>query len=156
MRSRRHPPSRLNPGLLLALALAAPPLAGCTLIDQTTFAPDPEAPGQKQISEAAIPDRRAPLLTIRYDVPNPSYEGPLRLAVQAARGQDAAVDFDVVAVVPGVGGAPGLAQAAQTGRDDAAGVMREIMRLGVPDSRIRLSLRSDAAIRVREVRLYVR
>ena len=34
--------------------------------------------------------------------------------------------------------------------------MREMMRLGVPDTRIRLGLRSDAAIRVREVRLYVR
>ena len=105
MQSTRHPSRRPARGLLLAaLALAGPALAGCTLIDQKTFAPDPEAPGPRQISEAAMPDRRAPLLTIRYDVPNPSYEGPLRYAVQAAQGRDAAIDFDVVAVVPGPAG----------------------------------------------------
>ncbi len=137
--------------MFLALALA-----GCTLIDQTTFAPDPEPPAPQQISAAATPDLRTPLLTIRYDVPNPSYEGPLRYAVQAARGRDAAVDFDVVSVVPGAGGAPGIAQAAQAGRADAAEVMRTMMRLGVPDTSIRLGARSDAAATVREVRVYVR
>jgi hypothetical protein len=150
MRSAPHPPPPLL-GVLLALTLG-----GCTLIDQTTFAPDPEPPGPQQISAAATPDRRVPLLTIRYDVPNPSYEELLRYAVQAARARDAAIDFDVVSVVPGPGGGAGVAQAGQAGRADAADVMRTMMRLGVPDTSIRLGARSDAAATVREVRVYVR
>ncbi|MBV9653044.1 MAG: hypothetical protein JOZ42_00635 [Acetobacteraceae bacterium] len=149
MRSARPP----RFPVLLGAALA---LAGCALIDQRTFAPDPEAPEAQQVNAAAVPDRRSPLLTIRYDVPNPSYEGPLRYAIQAARSRDAAVDFDVVSVVPGNGGTPGIAQAAQAGLADAAEVMRTMVRLGVPDGDIRLGARSDAAATAREVRVYVR
>ena len=140
----------------LLLGLVAALGTGCRLIDQTTFAPDPEPPGSAQLASVAQPIRRVPLVTIRYDVPDPSYQELLRYALQAARQRDANTQFDVVAVTPGVGGAPGAAAASMQARTDAVDVMRTMMTLGVPAQSIRLAARTDAAAVVREVRVYVR
>src|SRR5271156_5676158 len=82
-------------GMVLMAGLS---LTGCKLIDQTTFAPAPEA--------TAVPvtlpriDRRAPLVTIGYDQPNPQYHEMLGYAVHAAEARSAAVQYDVFAGVP--------------------------------------------------------
>jgi hypothetical protein len=131
-------------------------VSGCKLVDQTTFAPDPEPPLPAQVSATAQTDRRVPLLTVRYDVPNPSYDNPLRYAVQAAEGQDPNIQYDVVTVVPGRGAPASEAEAIQQSRQRAVEIMRAIMRLGVPDTRIHLGARSDPAATAREVRVYVR
>ncbi len=141
---------------LAALTFAPMTLAGCKLIDQTTFAPAAETPSAADIAALPPIESRAALLTIRYATAAPDYAASLREAVRLAEARRPGTVYDVVAVVP-VSQDPALVDRnlAQT-RADAAGVMRSMMALGIPDSRIRLGARTDPAITVREIRVYVR
>ena len=123
-------------------------LAGCTLIDQTTFAPSPEAEPIPLIPVAqAKYDPRTPLVTIDFTSAAPNYKELLRLAVRAALARDGAVQFDVVAVTPSLdAGAP----------PQAIEVMRTIMADRVPAARVHLGVRSEAAVTAVQVRVYVR
>jgi hypothetical protein len=124
--------------------------SGCTLIDQRTFAPSPEAKAQTPPPLPAVPiDPRTPLVTIDYSIPSPNYEELLHYGVQAAESRDAEVQFDVISVVKDP------AEAAD-GEERATGVMRAIMRDRVPASRIHLALRTDPALKAGQVRVYVR
>ena len=111
-------------------------LAGCKLIDQTTFAPSPEA--APTVGQMAKVDARTALLTINYTEPNPSYQDVLRYAVRTAETRAPGVQYDVIAILP----AGADAAAAQR---RAADVMRGIMDQGVSDSQIHLGLRSAPA-----------
>ncbi len=122
-------------------------LAGCKLIDQTTFAPSPEAPAAN--SDAPKADPRTPLITIGYATPDPNYQEILRYAVRAAETRVPGVQYDVVAMLPA--GADAAA-----GQQRVAEVMRDIMAQGVPASRIHLGLRTAPAGGAQEVRVYVR
>jgi len=130
-----------------SVMLAVMLLAGCKLIDQTTFAPSPEAPA----SELAAPkaDPRTALVTIGYATPAPDYQDMLRYAVREAETRVPGIQYDVVAILP----AGADAAAAQR---RAAEVMRDIMAQGVPDTRIHLGLRSEVAGAAQQVRVYVR
>ena len=79
---------------LLAAGLA---LAGCKLVDQTTFAPSPEAKTAKPAGPKA--DTRTPLITIDYAEPNPNYQDLLRYAVREAETRAPGVEYDVSATV---------------------------------------------------------
>ena len=136
----------------IALTLWAGLTTGCRIVDQTTFAPEPEPPLPAQIAASAQKEGRVPLLTIGYETPNPSYEDLLRYAIQASQRRDPNLEYDVVSVIP----ANATAAVANQGRRDAADVMRAIMMLGVPDTRIHLGARTDPAVAVRQVRVYVR
>jgi type IV pilus biogenesis protein CpaD/CtpE len=122
-------------------------LAGCKLIDQTTFAPSPEA--APTVGQMAKVDARTALLTINYTEPNPSYQDVLRYAVRTAETRAPGVQYDVIAILP----AGADAAAAQR---RAADVMRGIMDQGVSDSRIHLGLRSAPAGSPQEIRVYVK
>ena len=126
-------------------------VAGCTLVDQKTFAPAPEAKAQAAATPAPPPkvDARLPLVTIDFSGPPPQYEELLRYAVRAAELRNRDVQYDIVAMLPKP------ADAAQ-GQQDAATVMRSIMLAGVPADRIHLGLQDDSTLSGREVRVYVR
>src|SRR5689334_20126602 len=130
------------------LAAAALLLAGCKLIDQTTFAPSPEAatPAAEQMAKV---DARTALLTINYTEPDPSYQDVLRYAVRTAETRAPGVQYDVIAILPS-----GADAAAAQRR--AADVMRSIMDQGVSDNRIHLGLRSAPAGSPQEIRVYVK
>ena len=132
----------LRPVLALVVALA-----GCKLVDQTTFAPSPEAKAQA----AAVPqaDTRTPLLTIRAGTPSANYQEPLRYAVHAAQARDPTVQYDVIAMLP----APDDVAQAQ---HNATDVMRAILATGVPPRRVHLGLRVQQALVEPQVRVYVR
>jgi hypothetical protein len=135
----------------LVWLLAGLLLAGCELIDQTTFAPSPEAAPAAPPAGSALPkaDPRTALLTIGYGTPNPSYEDVLRYAVRQAETRVPGVQYDVVAMLP-------AGAEAASAQHRAAEVMRSIMEQGVPAGRIHLALRSEAAGGAQEVRVYVR
>jgi hypothetical protein len=138
-------------GMVLLAGLS---LTGCKLIDQTTFAPAPEAtPAQVTLPRI---DQRSPLVTIGYDQPNPQYQEMLGYAVHAAEARDSAVQYDVFAVVPAKGSPAQQVQAAGAAQQDAVEVMKAIMALGVPAARIHLGVRSDPGIGANQVRVYVR
>jgi hypothetical protein len=135
---------------LALLACIAP--AGCKLIDQTTFAPAPEARPAAPAPQAAIPvktDPRTPLAVIDYSTPNPAYRELLGYVVRAAQARDRNVQFDVVAATPSVTQV-GVAQS------QAGEVMRSMMADGIPASRLHLGLQTDPALIANQVRVYVR
>ncbi len=135
---------------LVPIVLALLSFAGCALIDQTTFAPSPEARAQPAPPPAPVViDRRTPLVTIDYTVASPDYAELLHYAVRAAETRDAGVQYDVVAILKDMSDAG-------AGQDRAIGVMRAIMRERVPATRIHLGVRTDPALTAGQVRVYVR
>jgi hypothetical protein len=138
------------PRFIIALAIVSW-LAGCKLIDQTTFAPDPEpATAAVAATPAAAPRpaSRAPLVAIRYDTRNPDFRDLLAYAIRAAEQRRPGGDYDVVAAAT-------AKDAGQASRD-AATVMTAMKELGVAEARIYLGARLDPALTVREVRIYLR
>jgi hypothetical protein len=130
--------------------LALLSFTGCTLIDQRTFAPSPEAKAQPAPPQAPVVlDARTPLVTIDYTVPSPDYGQLLHAAVRAAEARDADVQYDVVSVMKDT-------TEVAAGQERATGVMRAIMRDRVPPSRIHLGVRTDPALVASQVRVYVR
>ncbi|MGD0105458.1 MAG: hypothetical protein ABSC06_15665 [Rhodopila sp.] len=136
--------TRFMPAVLALLSFT-----GCTLIDQRTFAPSPEAKAQPAPAVPVVLDARTPLVTIDYTVPSPDYGELLHAAVRAAEARDADVQYDVVSVLKDTSDAA-------AGQQRATGVMRAIMRDRVPESRIHLALRTDPALAASQVRVYVR
>ena len=125
---------------LVPVVLALLSFTGCTLIDQRTFAPSPEAKAQPAPAAApVVVDGRTALVTIDYTVASPEYGELLHAAVRAAEARYPDVQYDVVSVLVDV-------SAVADGQQRAAGVMRAIMRDRVPASRIHLALagRPDA------------
>jgi hypothetical protein len=129
--------------------LALLSFTGCTLIDQRTFAPSPEAEAQPVSRPPVVLDPRTPLVTIDYTVPSPDYGELLHDAVRAAESRDADVQYDVVSVMRD-------ASDPAAGQQRAIGVMRAIMRDRVPSTRIHLGVRNDPALSASQVRVYVR
>jgi hypothetical protein len=137
--------TRLAPVVLALLSFT-----GCTLIDQRTFAPSPEAKAQPAPPQAPVVlDARTPLVTIDYTIPAPDYGQLLHAAVRAAEARDADVQYDVVSVMKDT-------TEVAVGQERATGVMRAIMRDRVPPSRIHLGVRTDPALVASQVRVYVR
>ena len=136
---------------LARLGLVCVALSGCKLIDQTTFAPAPEAkpPAQAQPAAPLRVDPRTPLAVIDFSTPEPEYHGPLSYAVRAAQARDRGVEFDVVGVTRS-------ADDASIAQSHAVDVMRTMMTERVPASQLHLGLQTDPATPANEVRVYVR
>ncbi len=135
--------------LLVLICLSA---VACTLIDQRTFAPSPEAapaPVAQTKSHSVPIDSRPPLIVIDYAVAQPRYQELLRVAVRAAEARYGNVQYDVVAVMAD-------AKDAAQGRDRAVAVMRGIMAEHVPAARAHLALRTEPGLSAGQVRVYVR
>ena len=139
-------------GMVLAAGLS---VSGCKLIDQTTFAPAPEAAVEPARPSLPRVEPRTPLVTIGFAHPDPQYQAMLGYAVHAAEARDGGVQYDVFAVAPAKGGPSDQAKAAGDAQQDALGVMKAIMTLGVPATRIHLGVRTDPALDANEVRVYV-
>jgi ABC-type glycerol-3-phosphate transport system substrate-binding protein len=136
-----------------ALLLLA--LAGCTLIDQTTFAPSPEATTRPAPPPPKM-EARAPLIVISFASAPPDYADPLRQAVRAAQARKPDIIYDVVGVAPARGDAVAQADGLLVSSDNASAVMRALIADGVPAARIHLGARTEAGLTAREVRVYVR
>jgi hypothetical protein len=144
---------------LFVALIAGGALSGCALIDQTTFAPSPEP----KAASAATPvvsapvDPRAPLVTIRYDVPNPQYRDLLAYALKQAAARRPDSDFDVVASVPATGPvADQITAASRAAATQAADVAHTMVSLGIAATRIHLGARPVPGQTATEVRVYVR
>jgi glucose/arabinose dehydrogenase len=135
---------------LASVILALLTFTGCTLIDQRTFAPSPEAKAQTPAEQPKVPvDPRTALVTIDYTVASPDYAELLHYAVHAAEARDADVQYDVISVLKDTSDVA-------AGQERATGVMRAIMRDQVPAERIHLALRTDPSLTANQVRVYVR
>lgn len=134
----------------VSVVLALLSFTGCTLIDQRTFAPSPEAKAQPSPAPPPVVlDTRTALVTIDYTVPSPDYGELLHDAVRAAESRDVDVQYDVVAVMKDTSDV-------SVGQEHAIGVMRAIMRDRVAADRIHLAVRTDPLLTANQVRVYVR
>ena len=130
-------------------------LAGCKLIDQTTFAPSPSK------NPALLPttpkiDTRTPLLSIDAGTPVSAYGDVLRYAVGQAVRRDPNVRFDVLVVVPGTGDAAAQTAAVANAQGQAVALMHEIGSDGVAADRIDLRAGVDPHVNLSQIRVYVR
>lgn len=133
---------------ILSLPLLLLVLAGCKLIDQTTFAPDLEQePATAATSSPSRSASQLALITIRYDTPEPAFQDQLSFAIRAAEQRRPGGEYDVVGVST-------AADASRTARDSAA-IMDAMVKAGVTATRIHLGARIDPAQRVREVRVHL-
>jgi hypothetical protein len=135
-------------------------LAGCKLIDQTTFAPSPSKnpallPGATPPAVGKI-DPRTPLLSIDAGTPVPAYGGVLRYAVAQAVARDPNVRFDVLVAVPDAGDAAAQAAAVANVQNQATALMREIGSDGVAASHVDLRAGVDPHVNQSQIRVYVR
>jgi hypothetical protein len=121
-------------------------------------AAEPAAAGTPRGAAAAQPvsaDRR-PLVVIRFDRPNPSYEQALYTAVSRALERRPQAQFDLVAVASTKGNQAQAALASTNSKKQAETVFRSLTDMGLPADRVKMSSRSSASLQNNEIHLYVR
>lgn len=106
--------------------------------------------------EARDPGGRRPLVVIRFDRTDVPYQQALYSAVSRVLERRPDAVFDLVAVAPTVGGAAREAVNTNRSRRHAEGVLRSLVEMGLPPSRVAISTRTLADARVNEVHLYLR
>lgn len=114
----------------------------------------PTAAGAGRIGGRA--DSRRPLVVIRFDRPDVNYQQALYTAVNRALQRQPDVAFDLVAVSSLRGGTAQSALNTNTARRNAQAVLRSLVDMGLPPSRVALSATTSASGGGNEVRLYVR
>lgn len=136
--------SNLN---LLQQAITAGALTGPSLANRPVA-----MVGQQQAGGPGIAGGggNRPLVTIRFDRPNPAYEQPLYTAISRALERRPNATFEVVGIAPG-----GDPLAAATARRQAEQVARSLGALGVSPDRVRISQGSSATVQSNEVQLFV-
>lgn len=130
-------------------------LAGCKVVDQTTFGAKPVAPPPDLLTQALRSNSTVPLVVIRFNGGEGAYVDQLRMAVLMAEARRPDAQYDVVTVVPTTGDPAKDAQTATAGQADAAAVGDLMENLGVEPTRIRLSARTEPEAKMRELRVYV-
>jgi hypothetical protein len=99
---------------------------------------------------------RQPLVVIRFNRPNVSYEQALYSAVSRAleRRPDAA--FDLVAVAPRSGTSAQVAHNTDASKHNVEAVLNSLTGMGLPAERVSLSATTSASVQSDEVQIYVR
>ncbi len=140
----------------LAVAIKNGQLYGTSLANtrlgtsSASFGPAPVS------SSATLSATDRPLVVIRFDKPNVSYEDALYAAVRAALDRRPNAIFEVVAVAP-VSLTPGSnALGETTSRRNADAVIRSLTQMGLPNDRIRLSSATNPGASNGEVQVFVR
>jgi hypothetical protein len=143
----------------LALGIKNGQMYGTSLGNQAlmrTAAGTPSSGAGGVLPSAQIGSRR-PLVIIRFDRPNPSYEQPLYQAVSRAIERRPDASFDLVAVSPTTTGSAGQgALDASNARRAADQVYRSLGEMGLNANRIEMSAMGSPTATSPEVHLYVR
>jgi hypothetical protein len=148
----------------LALAIKNGELYGTGLGNRafTAAAADPASQtsaargGQPQRAAAAPSADSRPLVVIRFDKANPTYEQALYTAINRALERKPDARFDVVAVAPSKGTQAQVALAASNSKKNAETVMRSLTNMGLPADRVKLSSKSSGTVQNSEVQVFVR
>ena len=145
--------SNLN---LLSAGIKSGEIYGASLINQAmvSVAGGP-APARAPGAASDISGRR-PLVVIRFDRPDVAYQQAVYTAVSRVleRRPDAA--FDLVAVAPAAGGPARVAVNSNKSRRYAEGVLRALVEMGLPPSRVVVAGTTSAAATTNEVHIYLR
>jgi hypothetical protein len=145
----------------LALAIKNGELYGGGLGNRAfqAAAAEPSSPAargaQPQRGAAASTADTRPLVVIRFDKANPTYEQALYTAVNRALERKPDARFDIVAVAPSKGTQAQVALAATNSKKNAETVMRSLTNMGLPADRVKLTSRSSSSVQSSEVQVYV-
>ena len=99
---------------------------------------------------------RQPLVVIRFDRPNVPYQQALYTAVSKTLQVRPEANFDLVAVTSSRGSASEQSMGQSTIKKHTNGVLKALMDMGLPASRISLSASSSSAAVSNEVHIYIR
>ena len=99
---------------------------------------------------------RQPLVVIRFDRPNVPYQQALYTAVAKTLQVRPEANFDLVAVTPTRGSASEQAMSQSSIKKHTNGVLKTLMDMGLPASRISLSASSSTVSASNEVHIYIR
>lgn len=103
-----------------------------------------------------VPESPRPLVKIRFDRPDVSYEQPVYMAVNEALNRYPNARFELVAVHPSNGNAAEVAIESTRSRRNAERVLRSLTEMGLTMDRIDLSYTPSAEATTNEVHLYIR
>lgn len=139
----------------LALGIKNGQLYGASLGNQSMVRSAAMAQPAAALPAANLSGQR-PLVVIRFDRPNVTYEQALYQAVSRAIERRPDATFDLVAVSPASGSAGERALGAASSRRNAEQVLRSLTEMGLPADRIRMSGMASQTATSNEVHLYVR
>jgi len=142
---------------LLASGIRSGEVYGASLMNQAIFS---AAGGGTMMPSTPSPSAdirsRRPLVVIRFDRPNVPYQQAVYNAVSQVLDRRPGAIFDLVAVAPGRGGTARVALEANKARRNAETVMRSLVDMGLPPSRVAMSSITSDNATTNEVHLYVR
>ena len=93
---------------------------------------------------------------IRFDRPDVPFQQAMYNAVSEVLDRRPGATFDLVAVSPGRGGAARVSLETNKARRNAENVMRSLVDMGLPPSRVAMSATTSDNATTNEVHLYVR
>ncbi len=99
---------------------------------------------------------RRPLVVVRFDRKDVPYQQALYNAVSRVLEQRPNAVFDLVAVAPSAGGQARVALNTNKSRRHAEAVLRSLIEMGLPPTRVAVSARTQSGARTNEVHLYLR
>ena len=150
----------------LSLAIKNGEMLGTSLSNRAFLSAAPAAsaasgqPPPPAAALSALPGQpgqpRRPLVVIRFDRPNVSYQQAVYTAVSRALERRPNAAFDLVAVAPNKGTPAQVTLASNASKRNAESVLRSLTEMGLPLDRIRLSSLTSAGADANEVHLYVR
>jgi len=146
--------SNLN---LLASGVRSGEIYGASLVNQAMVASAGGAGGLRAMApRPRNTTGRRPLVVIRFDRPNVPYQQALYTAVSRVLERRPNATFDLVAVAPSLGGKARSALNKTKSRRYAESVLRALVEMGLPPSRIAMSTKVNGGTRSNEVHLYLR
>ncbi len=143
--------SNLN---LLSAGIRSGEIYGVSLINQAMA-----AAGNSNSNMAGLPadtSGRRPLVVIRFDRTDVPYQQALYNAVSKVLERRPDAVFDLVAVAPATGDEATIALNSSKSRRHAENVLRSLVDMGLPPSRIAVSGKTAVSAGVNEVHLYLR
>lgn len=144
--------SNLN---LLSAGIKGGEIYGSSLANQAVIAAAGNSVFQGP-AQASDTTGRRPLVVIRFDRPDVPYQQALYAAVSRVLESRPGAVFDLVAVAPNVGGAARIALNSNKAQRFAEGVLRSLIEMGLPPSRVAMSGKTGSQSKTNEVHLYIR
>lgn len=144
--------SNLN---LLSTGIKSGEIYGASLVNQAMVSAAGPALGAGS-PRAVDTSGRRPLVVIRFDRDKVAYQQALYNAVGRVLENRPDAVFDLVAVAPGAGGPARVALNATKARRHAEAVLRSLIEMGLPPSRVAVSAKTSSNAKSNEVHLYLR
>jgi len=140
---------------LLSAGIKSGEIYGVSLVNQAMAA----AGANRNANTAGMPTDttgRRPLVVIRFDRVDVPYEQALYNAVSKVLERRPEAVFDLVAVAPAGGDEATIALNSSKSRRHAENVLRSLVDMGLPPSRVAVSGKTASTANVNEVHLYLR